>query len=96
MPNKFSAGLIARGFAKGIEQGTGIKQAFGQRLGVQAAQKNRDTTYQNFLQLMQNDRQSFQNMRDLRQHGFDMIKMQQRDRLAGLAGVNGKRVKVYF
>jgi hypothetical protein len=35
---------------------------------------------------MQKDRQAFRNMQDLRQHGFDMIKMRERDRLAGMAG----------
>jgi uncharacterized protein YdiU (UPF0061 family) len=81
MPNKFSGGLIARGFAKGIEQGTGIKQAFGQRLGVQAAQKNRDTTYQNFLELMQKKRHTQQNFSDQELHKLSMERIQERQRL---------------
>lgn len=86
MPNKFSGELIARGFAKGIGQGTAIRQSLAERLGGQKEQKSRDTQYQNFLELMQKDRQSFQNIQELRQHGLEMIRMRERVRLQAAAG----------
>ncbi len=95
MPSKFAGDIIAGGFAKGIGQGTAIRQSFAQKLGSQMGQRQRDLsdqkkqeyrdrTYRIFLRKMQEDKQVFDEAANLKKHEQDVYRLRERYRLIGL------------